>query len=163
MSDQNPRELTWLDRLRTTVPNYGGYDARGYRRSAAFALRDALSQRLSMVRTQIDRAIGSCERDGLHSESQALDRVGHHLDCIIERVGGLGTRLEDFYRGPDFEVEKLAPVYAIDHALLDLADALSTHFERPDAGHDLLATVVNDLKELENRLDERAILLRGLK
>lgn len=163
MNENTPVNLAWLDRLRMSVPNYSGYDSRGDRRSAAFALRDVLSQRLSAVRTQLDRAISSCEREKLHSEVQALDRVGHHLDRIIQRIGGLGTRLGGFYSGPDLSGEVLTPVYSIDHSILDRVDALAKRFETPGKHHDMLAMLVSDLNELEDKLDERAILLRKLK
>lgn len=160
MAEQNPSNLPWFDRLKMSVPGYGGYDERGHRRKAAFALRDVLSHRLSEVRTQIDRARSSCERENLITEIRALDRVGNHLDRIIQRVGGLGTRVGNFYEKPDLDVAKLAPVYALDHAILEYVDNLAQRFESPDVSHNFLADIEAGLEELENKLDERAILLR---
>lgn len=162
MSDSQSGNLPWLDRLTMSVPGYGGYDDHGHRRSAAFALRDMLLKRLSMIRTRLDRTRAACFQREAHTEVHALQRVATHLDHIMERVGGLGTRVVAFYDGPDLDRERVAPIYAIDHAIVEVADRIGARFEEPDVTHDFLARLEADLRELEDKLDERAMLIRKI-
>lgn len=157
-----PGNLPWLDRLTMSVPGYGGYVSQKSRRAAAFALRDAILRRLTGMREGLETAKKSCENLNVHTGVASLNRVEEHLELIIERVQGLGTRVEDFYESPDFENERLAPIYGADLALLNQTDKLLRHFEHPEATHNMLADLEGDLREFEAMLDGRALMLRGL-
>ncbi len=163
MAEQRFPHLPWLNQLTMSVPGYGGYQARGQRRSAAFALRDVLLQRLTIVNAKIDQALKSCRDHDVTRECAALERTATHLERISERVRGFGARSETFYdEAPDIEHTELESVYAKDHAILEQADLLSSRFDQPNLDHNMLANVERDLKALEQKLDERALALRSV-
>jgi hypothetical protein len=162
MNVPHPSHLAWLDRLTTRVPGYSGYQTRADRRSAAYALRDALDRRLTSLKTQIQQAIHSCLHREATTEIGALERIDLHIDRVCERVRGLGSKLDTFYDAPDLHAAKVDPIHAIDHDALEYADALAHQFEKPDISHDRLAEIEAGLNALERKLDERALLMRSV-
>lgn len=162
MKEPHPSHLPWLDRLTTRVPGYSGYQSRSHRRSAAFALRDALDRRLSALKTQIRQAIHSCLHREANTEIAALERLDLHIDRVQERVRGLGSRIDEFYDAPDLQPTAVDPIHAIDHDVLERAEELAHAFEKPDAEHNRLAEIEAGLNLLERKLDERALLLRSV-
>jgi hypothetical protein len=162
MKEPHPSHLPWLDRLTTRVPGYGGYQSRAQRRSAAFALRDALDRRLSALKTQIRQAIHSCLHREATTEIAALERIDLHIDRVQERVRGLGSRLNEFYDAPDLHPTEVDPLHAIDHDVLEHAEELAHAFEKPDLDHNRLAEIEAGLNLVERKLDDRALLMRSI-
>lgn len=154
--------LPWLDRLTMQVPGYEGYHQQATRRAAAFALRDAVLRRLHAMHDALERAERLCRDREAVSEISSLERIDRHLHRIIDRVDGLGTRIEAFYAAPDLEASRVAPVHGADLTLLNKADRVLQHFEHPEPTHDLLADIETELVELEAILDGRALMLHGL-
>ena len=73
----------------------------------------------------------------------------HRIDLGRSRIGehhGAGLRLHGF-----------------DLALFEKADSLVQRFDSADRGHDFLANIEADLREFENKLDERTNMLLGIK
>lgn len=193
MHEQRPRNLPWLDRLAVHIPGYGGYLDRGNRRAADRALRDAIAKRLSEARARLEEAIRRCierdklgivpemeglEREGapplkelnaqarerhqLLTEVSALERVERHLDRVAERVRSTGSGTDDFYTA-HIEVQKADSLHAFDLELFERAEGLVRRFDAPDTDHDFLASVEAELREFEKKLDERALLLQGIR
>lgn len=159
--EQTPSDLPWLDRLAIRIPGYGGYTKRANRRSADQALRDAISRRLAGLRTNLESAIRACLDRGALSEIGALERVAAHLDRVAARVHAAGSGTDAFYGADDLESTKADPLHALDMALFEKADALASRFDQ--AGADLLAQTEANLREFEAKLDERALLLQGIR
>lgn len=162
MSDLHPSNLSWLDRLTARVPGYSGYESHDHRRSAALALRDALTRRLSALKRQLEGAVADCRRREALRELPALERIEAHVDRVVERVQRVGAGVDSFYGAPDLHADRVDPVYAIDHAALDTAERLVHHFDPTNPSHDRLAAIEAGLKALEHTLDERAMLMRAV-
>jgi hypothetical protein len=163
MHEQKPRNLPWLDRLTAVIPGYGGYQTRANRRAADRALRDAIATRLTGFKTKVEQAVQDCIRHGALTEIAALERVLNRLDRIIGRVRSAGSGTDEFYSASDLESAKADPLHAADVALFDRAVELQQHFELPDFHHDRLPRIDSELDELERKLDERALLLQGIR
>lgn len=161
MSQSKPHNLAWLDQLTMSVPGYGGYSTQHARQSTAFALRDAINRRLSVLAQELERARVRCREREAVSEIGALERLEQHVARITARVKGLGTGYGQFYQAPDFDRRRVDPIHKIDHALVAQAERLSHLFEKPDTTHDLLAEIEAELSELELMLDGRALMLQG--
>lgn len=161
MSQSKPHNLAWLDQLTMSVPGYGGYSTQRSRQTTAFALRDALNRRLTVLAKDLERARVRCREREAVSEIGALERLEQHVAKITARVQGLGTCYGHFYEAPDFDRRRVDPIHKIDHALVAQAELLSHLFKQPDTTHDLLAGVEAELTELEIMLDGRALMLQG--
>lgn len=159
--EQHPSDLPWLDRLAIRIPGYGGYARRANRRSADQALRDAIAHRLAGLRTNLEEAIRQCLDRGALTEIGALERVAAHLDRVAARVHSAGSGTDAFYGADDLDASKSDPLHALDLALFDRADALAARFHAP--GPDLLAQTEADLEAFEEKLDERTLLLQGIR
>lgn len=163
MNEPHPAHLPWLDRLTTRVPGYSGYQAKSVRRHAAFALRDAINRRLSTLKSQLHQAIQNCLQREATSEIAALERIDLHIDRALERVRGLGSRIDSFYDAPDLQPTHVDPIHGLDHEALETAESLARHFDKPDLAHDRLAEIEAGLNALERKLDERALLMHSLR
>ena len=163
MHEQQARNLPWLDRLAMWIPGYGGYLKRSERRSADRMLRDAIANRLTQLKSHLEGAVRDClDREAL-SEINALDRIGRHVEKIQARIRSAGSGTDDFYKAGDLTPSKADPLHAADLALFERADALATEFDRPDEAHDRLARIEAGLRDLESTLDQRAMLLQGIR
>jgi hypothetical protein len=156
------RNLAWLDRLAVVVPGYGGYHRREDRRTAAYALRDAMTRRLEALKLDIRDAIQGCLEHEALSEIGALERINRHIDRILQRLKHFGHGVEAFYGGPDIDHHRLEPLYELDHAIIESAEHLAHHFRRPDLSHDRLAEIQQHLTHLEDQLDKRVKLLQSV-
>jgi len=163
MHEQHPSQLPWLDRMAVHIPGYGGYLRRGHRRAADQALRDAIARQLRAVKTHLEQATLQClDRQAL-TEINALERVGRHLDRVAERVHSAGSGSDTFYQAGDLPPDKADPLHAADLELYQLADAVARRFELPDNNHDRLAEIEAGLRQIEVRLDQRALMLQGIR
>jgi hypothetical protein len=163
MHEQTPRNLPWLDRLTMHIPGYGGYQERANRRAADRALRDAIAQRLGTARTHIEAAIRACiDRQAL-TQINALERAGRHLDRIADRLRSAGSGTDHFYQADHIDPAKTDTLHSLDLALFERADVLAQRFELPDDDHDRLANFEAGLNDFEQKLDQRAMLLQGIR
>jgi hypothetical protein len=163
MHDQQPRNLPWLDRLTAHLPGYGGYQDRANRRAADQALRDAIAGRLTDFKRQAERAMKECIQREALTECNALERMLQHAERLARRLHSAGSGTDAFYGAGHLPAEKADPLHAVDLALFERADALSKRFEEPDVDHNRLAVIEADLEEFERKLDERALMLQGIR
>src|SRR4051794_5902984 len=101
MHENTPPNLPWLDRLAMSIPGYGGYLQRAQRRSADPALRDAIAPTPWAAHRQIELATRQCVDRNALSEIGALERVGRHLDRVMDRVRSAGSGDDSFYRADE--------------------------------------------------------------
>jgi hypothetical protein len=163
MPEQTPRTLPWLERLALYIPGYGGYLDRGNRRSADKALRDAIAGKLGGLRKGIEGAIRACIDRGALSEINALERSRQQVDRIASRLQSAGSGTDDFYGAGALDAAKADPLHALDHQLYTRSEDLAAWFDRKDDSPDLLANLEAGLDEFEKKLDERALLLQGIR
>jgi hypothetical protein len=164
MREHTPRNLPWLEQLAIHIPGYGGYLDRGNRLAADRALRDAIAQRLGVLRTRLEQAIRGCVDRNALSEVNSLTRVEQHLDRITQRVRAASSGTEAFYQAPDLKAAEADSLHAFDLALLERAEALVEQFDNdPDLHHDFLANFEAELSHFDHKLDERATRLQGIR
>jgi hypothetical protein len=167
MHGQTPRNLPWLEQLALHIPGYGGYLDRGNRRAADRVLRDAIARRLTDASKKIEHAIRGFTEDPqrrtLPSEVNSLERVRSHIERIAARLKSAGSGTDAFYSSSNLDAPKADNLHAIDLALFERAEAIVQRFDTPDPQHDFLPNLERDLNEFEQKLDERANLLLGIK
>jgi hypothetical protein len=163
MHEQHPQNLPLLDRLTTHIPGYGGYQVRGQRRAAERALRDAVASRLDRLKVHIDESIRACVDRNALTEINALERIQRHIGRLAERVRAAGSGTDDFYSTAELNTDKANPIYAIDLTLFEQADNVARVFDQIDPAHDRLAHVEECLNDFEKTLDERALLIQGIR
>jgi hypothetical protein len=163
MHEQKPRNLPWLDRLAVRIPGYGGYLERGNRRADDRVFREAVADRLHSARPKLEQAIRQCLDRGALTEINSLERIAQHLDRLAERVRSAGSGSDDFYMLGHLPADKADPLQALDYALFDRADKVLAEFDAPDHDHDCLVRVEADLNDFERKLEERSLLLRGMR
>ncbi|MBX6314981.1 MAG: hypothetical protein IRY99_18995 [Isosphaeraceae bacterium] len=157
-----PRSLPWLERLAMRLPGYGGYQERGHRREAERILLDAIAARLRVARDQIDTAIRQCiEREAL-SEINSLERIRQHIDRVADRLRLAEAGTDHFYNVEHLGPDKTDPLHVVDLELFETVEALAHRFEQPDLDHNRLAHIEEDLRKLEIKLDQRALMLQGI-
>jgi hypothetical protein len=155
--------LPWLARLTVHVPGYDDSLRKGDRRAADRALRLAVIQRLEAMHCRLDEAIREClNREASSSHLASLERAVAHLDRVLERIRASHSRIEDLYAESNVGSEREAFLHAAHLAIFEQAEALVHHFDEPDIHHDRLPHLEADLRELENRLDEKAAIYRKL-
>lgn len=103
------------------------------------------------------------ERHQLLTEASALERVERHLDRVIERVRSAGSGTDSFYTTPHIDEQKADSLHAFDLDLFERAEALVGLFDAPNAEHNFLASLESELSDFEKKLDERALLLQGIR
>jgi hypothetical protein len=103
------------------------------------------------------------ERHQLLTEVSALERIRSHLDRVINRLGSAGSGADAFYSAGNLDLAKADSLHAFDLDLFERADALVRRFDAPDLNHDFLAELEADLTQFEEKLDERAMLLQGIR
>jgi hypothetical protein len=163
MHEQQPQNLPWLDRLTTHIPGYGGYQVRGQRRAAERALRDAIAARLDRLKAHIDESIRQCVDRGALTEISALEGLQRHMGRLAERIRAAGSGTDHFYSTEELSADKANPIYAIDLALFEKADVVARVFDGADTTHDRLAHVKECLNDIGKTLDERAMLIQGIR
>lgn len=179
MTEQTPRNLPWLEKLAIHIPGYGGYLDRGNRRAADQALRDAVARLLGDARTRVELAIRDCmnreqagpseanalerQRSNILTEVSALERVRTHIDRLATRVRSAGSGTDSFYTAGRLDAAKADTLHAFDMQLYELAKSIKDRFDEPDTEHDFLAHVEADLKLFEHKLDERGLMLQGIR
>jgi hypothetical protein len=164
MHEQRPRNLPWLEQLAVHIPGYGGYLERGNRHAADRALRDAIAKRLGVLRARLEQAIRGCVARGALTEVTSLQRVEQHLDRIIQRIRAAGSGTDAFYQHAELKAAEADSLHAFDLALLERAEALVQQFDGdPDLHHDFLANFEAELSQLDQKLDERAMRLQGIR
>jgi hypothetical protein len=97
------------------------------------------------------------------SEVSALERLDRHIDRVAERLRAAGSGTDAFYHAENLKPAEADALHAFDLALLDRAQALLERFDAPDLKHDFLADLEDDLNQFEKKLDERAMLLQGIR
>jgi hypothetical protein len=108
------------------------------------------------------RAGGSEPRPSL-SEISALERVRKHADRIAARLQSAGSGTDAFYSSHHLDAAKADSLHAFDMNLFQRAEGLVQRFDAPDADHDFLANLEAELNHFEQKLDERSLLLQGIK
>jgi hypothetical protein len=125
-------------------------------------LRKAIIQRLEAIHSRLEQAIGECVKRDATSHIGSLERAIAHVDRVLARIHSGDTRIEAAYDEAKIGAEKAGFLHAAHLAVFEQAEALVTHFEAPDIHHDRLPHLEADLRALEDRLDEKATIYRGL-
>jgi exonuclease VII small subunit len=154
--------LPWLGRLTIHVAGYDESLKSGNRRAADRALRLAIIQRLEAMRSRLEEAIRQITQREATSHIGSLERAIAHLDRVVARIHSNDTRIEASYDEAKIGREKAGFLHAAHLAVFEQAEALVAHFDEPDIHHDRLPHLEADLRELENRLDEKATIYRRL-
>jgi len=103
------------------------------------------------------------ERHQLLTAVSTLERIRGHLDRVINRLQSAGSGTDAFYSSQELDVPMADSLHAFDLSLFERAEALVQRFDAPDLDHDFLADVESDLNKFEQKLDERALLLQGIR
>jgi hypothetical protein len=156
--------LPWLERLTVHVAGYDASLKRGDRRAADRTLRSAIVLRLQGVRSRLEEATRqlSHREDPSPSHHSSLERVMVHLDRVIDRIRGSDSRIESSYEELKVGPERASFLHAAHLALFEQTEALVRHFEEPDFHHDRLPHLEADLQDLEQKLDEKAMIYQKL-
>jgi len=162
MTAPKSRPLTFLDQLASYIPGYGGYQDRASQRATNRAFRNAIALSLESLKPHLDALIRECTRREAHTEIHALDRALRHVESMTQRLRAAGVGTDAYFAsGGHLPPAHENPLHEFDHALYAKLDTLKQRFEKPSLHHDFLAEVEADLKEIEAKLDERALLIRG--
>jgi hypothetical protein len=97
------------------------------------------------------------------SEVGALERVERHMDRVAERLRAAGSGTDDFYSAANLKPSEADALHAFDMALFERAQAIVDRFDAPNVNHDFLADLEADLNQFEKKLDERVMLLQGIR
>jgi hypothetical protein len=154
--------LPWLARLTVHVPGYEDSVKEGDRRSADRTLRTAIVQRLQGMRGRLEEAIRQCALHEAHRHVATLERLIGHLDRVIARIHLTDSRIESSYDEARVGPEKAGFLHAAHLSVFEQAEIMVRHFDEPDIHHDRLPHLESDLQELEQRLDEKAMIYRKL-
>lgn len=102
------------------------------------------------------------ERHQLLTEVSALERVQQHLDRVANRLKSASSGTDEFYASDRLDAAKADALHAFDLGLADRADALVRRFDSPSLSHNFLADLESDIRQFEQKLDERTRLLEGI-
>jgi uncharacterized coiled-coil protein SlyX len=97
------------------------------------------------------------------SEVGVLERIERHLDRVAERLRAAGSGTDEFYSAANMKPSEADALHAFDMALFERAQAIVDRFDGPNVNHDFLADLEADLNQFEKKLDERAMLLQGIR
>ncbi|HEV3122317.1 MAG TPA: hypothetical protein VGY53_10455 [Isosphaeraceae bacterium] len=97
------------------------------------------------------------------SEVGVLERIERHIDRAAQRLRAAGSGTDNFYSAPDLQASEADTLHAFDLALFERALAILDRFDAPDVNHDFLAELEADIYQFEKKLDERALLLQGIR
>jgi hypothetical protein len=156
-------DLPWLDRLAVSIPGYGGYRRRDARSAADQALREAVTRRLLTARGHLESAKRECQLREVTTECEVLDRIEQDLDRILDRLKSAFPIPHAFTQAADLDDKRANALHSADLALLERADLLSRRFDMPDLDHDRLAAFRAGLRDFETLLDQRALMLEGVR
>lgn len=154
--------LPWLERLTVHVAGYQDSLKRGDQRAADRSLRTAIIHRLQGMRARLEEAVRQCTAREAPTHVVSLERAIGHLDRVIERIRTSDTKIEASYDVAEVGTEQAGFLHAAHLAMFEQAEALVKHFDEPDIHHDRLPHLEADLRELEKRLDEKAMIYRKL-
>jgi len=154
--------LPWLGRLTIHLADYDESLKRGDRRTADRVLRKATIQRLEAIHARLEEAIRECTERAATTHIGSLERAIAHLDRVLARIHSSDARIEASYDEAKIGAEKAGFLHAAHLSVFEQAEALVTHFDAPDFHHDRLPHLEADLRELEDRLDEKATIYRRL-
>lgn len=160
MEQHAAHERSLIDRLASLIPGYSGYLGRADRRAADKLLRDAVADRLRVVRGAIDDAIRSAVDRAALDSITGLERGRQRLDRLADRLRAAGSGTDAFYQGSaSLDAPKANTIHGFDLNLYQRADHLAQLMDKPEA----LAGLDSELDLLEQALDERARWLQGLR
>jgi hypothetical protein len=97
------------------------------------------------------------------SEVATLERIERHLDRVAQRLRAAGSGTDDFYSAGNLKPSEADTLHAFDMALFERAQEIVDRFDAPDLHHDFLADLETDINQFEKKLDERAMLLQGIR
>lgn len=155
------KTLPWLEKLAAHIPAYGGYRQTAGRRHADRAFRDVIARRLSVAEAQLGAAIQECLDRNAERQVGTLEVFRQEVQRLARRVRHAGSP-EGFFEAGEFDSAKADSLHALDHALLDRADALVELTRKQPEGGDWLAHLRDQIEQFERKLDARALLFQHL-
>ena len=162
MSDVTGRvkaERGLFERIVSYIPGYHGYKEKEVRRESDRLVRHQVSRNLKKASDIFKRALAA----GVSlSESKRFpaDRVISRLDLMKERVAKAVGGYSGFFDAVKVKEDKLDKMISLDYELISLSSSFSERAEKIAKGGVVAPTWSEDLKDLEESIDQIEEALR---
>ena len=148
------------------IPGFRGYLEKEYRREADELQREWLAGRLQQAKKAIDAAARPLVDAGQLDLLPQFDRVRSRLDKVLWQIRSAMQGYSGFFDMVQIGQDDLDRIYAHDVGLIDDVQQLTERIEvmpaQPDKLADALPEVLNLIDDLEDQLNLRADILKGL-
>lgn len=156
----------WIETIARYIPGFSGYLEKGYRRESDRLLRSGLADRLQRGKQGINDYMLMLTNAGQLDQLPACEQTRAKLDRVISRLRGSVSGYSGFFDFVQKKEDDLDAVYAHDHGLIEQVDALAQQMQNLSSATEqparLMSQLDNGLRDLEQQIDKREDLLRGL-
>ena len=155
-----------IESILRLIPGFRGYLEKEYRRDSDHLARTWLADRLQRAKRGLDDATRVLADAGQIDQLPQCERLRGRLDRLIGRLRGAVRGYSGFFDFVRVDEDVLDDVYDHDFALMHEVDQLAEAVGSLARGPKDLATVVPDLLQradaIDQKVDQREDLLKGL-
>jgi hypothetical protein len=164
-------ESTFLGRLASKIPGFGGYMERSRRRQADQLLRETISSRLEQTRLQLSNVHQVLSSDIIKAIDYAepLGRADSRLMGLIGKIKDAPQGYSGFFDAVKVDEEDLARLYQFDERMLSYADEIAAGVtdlqQAVDADEDIDGTIRSldaSIQDANNAFSNRQEVLTGI-
>ena len=159
-----------LNNLMNKIPGYAGMQERAARRESDAVHREYMASRLTNLKSNMQSAQEEFLGAGNLSVMEPFDKVANKLDRVIERVRPASRGYTGFFDAVKINEAELARIYDYDLSLVNIIsnaeEALMAVQSAADEGGDpklALRSLTNCITNFDNALNERELILKGIK
>jgi|SRR5690606_3816176 len=164
-------ESTFLGRLASKIPGFGGYMERSRRRQADKILRETISSRLEQTRLQLSNVHQELSSDIIKAIDYAepLGRADSRLMGLIGKIKDAPQGYSGFFDAVKVKEEDLARLYEFDERMLSYADEIAAAVadlqQAVDADEDIggmIRSLDASIQDANNAFSNRQEVLTGI-
>jgi len=164
---EHAQDRNWIEDILRRVPGFRGYLEKEYRRESDELARQWLAEQLQRSKRAIDEVARPLVERGEIDLLPQVDRLRSRLDKLIWQIRSAMQGYSGFFDLVRIDESFLEKIYAHDAALAEEVGKLAEAIEAlPAAGQPLAAVlpdVLNRIDGLENQLNQRTDILKGLR
>jgi hypothetical protein len=156
----------WIETIARYIPGFSGYLEMGYRRESDRLLRSGLADRLQRAKQGLNDYTLMLTNAGQLDQLAACEQTRAKLDRLIGRLRGSVSGYSGFFDFVQVKEDDLDAVYEHDQKLVGQVDTLAEQIKNLSSATEqpgrLMSQLDKQITELEQQIDQREDLLRGL-